>query len=53
MPATSAGMTERWFKLGYVPIRSGACSLRSAATTDSAVMRQVLGFSDETLSIDN
>src|SRR6202158_1125745 len=35
-----------------VPIRSGAVSLRSAAITDSAVMRPVLGFSEGMFSID-
>src|ERR1043165_1681756 len=37
----------------HVPTRSGACSLRSAARTERAVIRPVLGFSDGTFSIAN
>ena len=37
----------------YVPTRSGAPSLRSAAMTDSAVIRPVLGLSDGIFSIEN
>src|SRR5215471_1825688 len=37
----------------YVPTRSGTFSLRSAAMTESAVIRPVLGFSDGTFSIEN
>src|SRR5262249_12341687 len=37
----------------YVPTRRGALSLRSAAMTDSAVMRPVLGLSDGIFSIEN
>src|SRR5713226_8977011 len=37
----------------YVPTRSGALSLRSAAMTESAVIRPVLGFSDGMFSIEN
>jgi hypothetical protein len=36
----------------YVPVRSGVVSLRSAAITESAVMRPVLGFSEGMFSID-
>src|SRR5262249_61701190 len=39
------------FVLHHVPTRSGALSLRSAAITDSAVIRPVLGFSDGMFSI--
>src|SRR6266436_72254 len=40
-------------KCFYVPTRSGALSLRSAAMTESAVIRPVLGFSDGMFSIEN
>lgn len=35
----------------HVPTRSGALSLRSAATTESAVMRPVRGFSEGMFSM--
>src|SRR5215510_735011 len=46
----AAGLVREW--LAQVPTRSGALSLRSAARTESAVIRPVLGFSDGIFSID-
>src|ERR1044072_5924538 len=41
------------FKIRHVPTRSVAPSLRNVASTESATMRPVLGFSDGTFSIDS
>jgi hypothetical protein len=36
-----------------VPTRNGACSLRKAASADSAVILPVFGFSEGTFSIES